>query len=269
MNRNLILMEIKRNALSLLLWSIVIVLLITLTMSVYTTFVENQSKVMGMLSIIPEGMLEFKGVTNINDMLSVLGFYAVNNVIYMMVLGSIFAIVLSSSILLKEEYQKTADYLLTEPLTRLEIFNSKLLVLFINVLSLNVVAAFAGFISMELVKNNPFSIKAFLVLSGYTFLLNFLFGAIGLFISTLIKRSKPITTFGIGLVLLLYFVFTISKITEGFEKVGYLTPFKYVNTDAMNPAYRIEPWHLLYFGGISILLIFISYRIYSRKDIYT
>ena len=47
----------------------------------------------------------------------------------MMVLGSIFAIVLSSNILLKEEYNKTAEYLLTRPLTRSEIFFSKLAVI--------------------------------------------------------------------------------------------------------------------------------------------
>jgi ABC-2 type transport system permease protein len=269
MNRNLILMELKRNALSLLLWVVVIVLLISFTMSVFNTFVENQSKIMGMMSIIPEGMLEFKGVTNINDMVSVLGFYSINNVIYMMVLGSIFSIVLSSSILLKEEYQKTAEYLLTKPLTRFEVFNSKLVVIFLNVLLLNLVAVLTGFISMELVKKDPFSIRAFLVLSTYTFLLNFLFGSLGLFLSTLVKRAKPITTFCIGLVLLLYFIFTISKITQGIQTIGYLTPFKYVNTDALNPNYSLNPWHLLYFGGISLLLIWLSYRIYKRKDIYT
>ena len=77
--------------------------------------------------------LQFKGISNFSDLLSVLGFYAVNNVIYMMVLGSIFAIVLSSNILLKEEYNKTAEYLLTRPLTRSEIFFSKLAVLFLHV----------------------------------------------------------------------------------------------------------------------------------------
>jgi ABC-2 type transport system permease protein len=269
MNRNIILMEMKRNAMSLLLWAMVIILLISFTMSVFNTFLENQSQIMGMMNIIPEGMLEFKGINNINDMASVLGFYAVNNVIYMMVLGSIFSIVIASNILLKEEYQKTAEYLLTKPLTRFEIFNSKLVVVFLNVLLLNLIAALVGFISLEIVKKEPFSIRAFLVLSSYTFLLNFLFGAIGLFLSTLVKRAKPITTFCIGLVLLLYFIFTISKITEGIQTIGYISPFKYVDTNALNPTYHIDPWNLLYFGGLSVLLIFFSYRIYSKKDIYT
>ena len=269
MNRNLFLKEIRRNAFSLTIWMIVITLLIVVTMSFYRTFMENQSKVAGMLSLIPKGALQFKGISNFNDLLSVLGFYAANNVIYMMVLGSIFSIVLSSNILLKEEYDKTAEYLLTRPITRSEIFFSKLSVLFTNVFLLNMVTALAGFISMELVMKGPFSIRAFIILSLYTLLLNILFGSIGLFISTLIKRAKPITTFSIGLVLIFYFIFTLSKITVGAAKIGYISPFRFANVDATNPAYTIDIWHLAYFIGISSILTGLSYRIYKRKDIYT
>jgi ABC-2 type transport system permease protein len=269
MNRNLFLKELRRNAFSLIIWMIIITLFISVTMAVYRTFLENQSKILGMMSLIPKEALQFKGISNFDDMLSVLGFYAVNNIIYMMVLGSIFAIVLSSNILLKEEYNKTAEYLLTRPLTRSEIFFSKLAVIYINVFLLNLVTTMAGFICMELVKNEPFSIRAFLILSLYTLLLNILFAAIGLFLSTLIKRAKPITTFSIGLVLIFYFIYTLSKITEGIAKIGYLSPFRYVNTDAINPAYTIKLWHLVYFIGISVLLTGLSYQFYKRKDIYT
>jgi ABC-2 type transport system permease protein len=187
----------------------------------------------------------------------------------MMVLGSIYAIVLSSGIVLKEEYNKTAEYLLTRPLTRREIFISKLAVVALNVFLLNLVTSLAGFISMQLVKNGPFSLRAFLILSLYTLLLNFLFGAIGLFLSTLIKRAKPITAVSIGLVLIFYFIFTLSKITPGISKIGYLSPFRYVNTDAINPAYSLSVWNLAYFIGLSLLLTVVSYRLYIRRDILT
>lgn len=268
MNNNLFLKEMRRNLFSLILWMIVITLFISVTMSVYRTFVENQSKILGMISLVPKGALQFKGISNFNDLLSVLGFYAANNVIYMMVLGSIFAIVLASNILLKEEYDKTAEYLLTRPITRGEIFFSKLAVVFIHIFILNMVTSLAGFICLELVKNGPFSIRAFIILSMYTLLLNILFGAIGLFISTLVKRPKPVTTFSIGLVLIFYFVYTLSKITESASKIGYLSPFKYASMDAINPAYKLDLWHVLYFAGISLLLTGLSYRLYTRKDIY-
>ncbi len=269
MSRNLFFKEMKRNTISLLLWMFAIALLVSMTMLVYPVFVENQSKVLGMMSILPKGALQFKGISNFTDMLSVLGFYSVNNIIYMMVLGSIFAIVLGSNILLKEEYNKTAEYLLTRPLTRSNIFFSKLSVLLLQILLLNTAATLAGFVGIEVVKDGPFSIRAFLILSLYTLLLNLLFGTIGLFMSTLVKRPKPVTTFGIGLVLVLYFIFTLSKITESISAIGYLSPFKFVKAEAFLPDYSLSFWHLAYFIGISLLLTGMSYRLYSRKDIYT
>jgi ABC-2 type transport system permease protein len=269
MNRNLFLKEMKSNAVSLILWMLVLTLLITVTMSVYRTFLENQSKIMGMLTLIPKGALQFKGISNFSDLLSVLGFYAANNVIYMMVLGSIFAIVLGSNILLKEEYNKTAEYLLTRPLTRIGVFFSKLGVVILYIFLLNLVTALSGFICLELVKTASFSIKAFLILSLYTLMLNILFGTVGIFMSTLIRRPRPITTFSIGLVLILYFIFTLSKITESATRFGYLSPFKFVDTDVIKPEYGFDILRFIYFAGISLLLTGISYRLYTRKDIYT
>jgi len=269
MNGNLFIKEMRRNFLSLILWMIIITLLISVTMSVYRTFLENQSKIMGMMSLIPKGALQFKGISDLNDLLSVLGFYAVNNIIYMMVLGSIYAIVISSGILLKEEYNKTAEYLLTRPLTRSEIFFTKLSVFSVNIFILNMVTALAGFICMGLVKNGSFSIRVFLILSLYTLMLNFLFGATGFFLSTVVKRPRPITTFCIGLVLILYFIYTLSKITESAVKIGYVSPFKYVDTAVTDPAYSLDIGNLVYFIGISLVLIVLSYRFYLRKDIYT
>jgi len=269
MNKNLFFNELRRNALSLIAWMFVLIILISLTMSIYRTFLENQSKIIGMMSLIPKGALQFKGISNLNDLLSILGFYAANNVIYMMLLGSIFSIVLGSNILLKEEYNKTAEYLLTRPLNRSEVFLSKSAIIFFNVFLLNIVTAFVGFICLELFKNGPFNIKAFLILSLYTFLLNLLFGSIGLFMSTLVKRAKTITTFSIGLVLIFYFIYTLSKITESVSGIGYLSPFKFVDVNLINPDYSLNLWYLAYFVGISFLLTLFSYRIYLRKDIYT
>jgi ABC-2 type transport system permease protein len=269
MNLNLFSKEMRYNAFSLILWMVIISFLVAFTMSVFPTFLENQSKVMGMMSLVPKGALQFKGISDVADLTSALGFYAINNVIYMMVLGSVFSIVLSCNILLKEEYGKTAEYLLTRPLTRNSIFFTKLAVVILCIFLLNLVTALAGFISLKIVQKEAFPVSAFLILSGYTFLLNMLFAALGLFMSTLVKRPKPITTFGIALVLVFYFLFTISKITENASQIGYLSPFKYVRTDVLNKSYGLNSWHLIYFAGLSLVLLTLSYRLYRRKDIYT
>jgi ABC-2 type transport system permease protein len=105
-------------------------------------------------------------------------------------------------------------------------------------------------------------------MSAYTLLLNLLFASLGLFMSTLVKRARPITTLSIGLVLILYFIFTISNITEGFSVIGYATPYKFVGMDTLATEYRLEFISVLYFAGLSLLLTFIALRLYRRKEIY-
>lgn len=269
MNQNLFLKELKRNVSTLIVWTIIITVLISVTMSVYRTFMDNQAKITGMLSLVPKGALQFKGISNFNDLLSVLGFYSANNVIYMMVLGSIYAIVLSSGIILKEEYNRTAEYLMTRPVTRSEIFLSKYAVVGINVFLLNFITSLAGFICMELVKRADFSIKAFLILSLYTLLLNLLFASIGIFISVIVRRPRPVTYSAIGIVLIMYFIYTISRITQSVSAAGYLSPFKYVDQDVVSTTYHLSLWRFAYFAGLFLILSVISLALYRRKDIYT
>jgi len=72
----------------------------------------------------------------------------------------------------------------------------------------------------------------------------------------------------VALVMVLYFIFTISNITPDLSWAGYVSPYKFIDLDVVNPAYRIDLLNILYFTGFSFLLIFSSLRIYLRKDIY-
>ncbi len=268
MNKSIFLRELRGNAIALLAWTAIITFLTTATMSLYSIFLENNVKIMAMISILPEGALQFKGVSNVNDLFSVLGFYSANNVIYMLVLGSIYSIVLSSNILLKEEYGRTAEYLLSWPVTRGQVFFSKLAVVIINILVINLVITVAGYISLETCKKEDYNVDAFLIISLFTLLLHFFFAALGLFMSVLVKKPRPITTLSIALVMVLYFIYTISNITPDLSWAGYVSPYKFIDLDVVNPAYRIDPVNILYFTVFPFLLIFSSLRIYLRKDIY-
>jgi len=262
-------MEMRRNLRSLVIWSAIIGLLIFFTMSFFRSVLQYQQQIAGMVQLIPAMALKMRGFSNINDLFSVIGFYTANNLIYMMLLGSIFAIVLSSNILLKEEYGKTAEYLMSRPVTRREIFTTKMTLAFLNIILLNLMATLIGFISIMVYKKGSFSIHPFLVISFYTLLLNLVFGALGLFISVLMKRARPITSFCVALVMVLYFLYTISRMSGVDGTFGYLSPFKWVNVDVLSPSYGIEFGRTLAFLGTTLLLILASGLLYRRKDILT
>jgi len=262
-------MELRRNIRSLLLWTAVIGVLIFFTMSFYRTILQYQQQIGTMVQLIPAMVVKMRGFSKFNDIFSVLGFYAANNLVYMMLIGSIYAIVLSSNILLKEEIGKTAEYLMSRPITRSEIFFTKMSVAFLNVVILNLVASLVGFISILVYKKGTFDYNAFLVISCYTLLLNLFFASLGLFISVIMKRARPVTSFCVGLVLVLYFLYTISRMSGVDGTFGYISPFKWVNVDVLSPSYGVEPLRLIVFAGMSAILILVSAALYRRKDILT
>jgi ABC-2 type transport system permease protein len=269
MNRILFYMELRRNARSLAIWSLVIGLLIFFTMSFFRTVLQYQQQITGVIQLIPLAAMKVRGFSNINDIFSVMGFYAANNIVYMMLLGSVYAIVLSSNILLKEEYGKTAEFLMSRPITRSEIFFSKFTLAFLNIVILNLFTATVSLIAIETFRKSDFNITPFLILALYTLMLNLLFGSLGFFIAAIMKRAKPVTFFCVGIVLIFYFLYSISRIPGINGDFGYLSPFKWVNMEVLSPVYGIEFIRVAGFIGISSFFVVAAGLIYRRKDILT
>ncbi len=122
--------------------------------------------------------------------------------------------------------------------------------------------------SLETCKKEPYCVDAFLILALYTLLLHLFLAAPGLFMSVLVKKPKPITTLSVALVMVLYFIFTISNITPDLSWAGYISPYRFIDFDVVNPAYRVNLINILYFTLVPFLLILSSLKIYLRKDIY-
>jgi ABC-2 type transport system permease protein len=269
-NTNLYFKELKRYRNFFLAWSISVSVLIVMELAFYnifmkedmvkqmTTFFENPF----MKNLIAAFGMSLDVITN------ALGYYAARNAIYIVLLGTFFSILLAGKILAREEHEKTAEFLLTKPVTRLEIVWSKLAAFFTYLLLLSVMILLAGSIGLEIFKGESvYRLSAFFVHSFYFFLLILTFGAIGLFLSLLIKRGRPITNISIGIVFGGYLIDVLSKATQSASKFGYISPFKFVDSGVLRPDYGLEWWRVLYFLGISLVLITLTFVIYKKKDI--
>jgi ABC-2 type transport system permease protein len=262
--------ELKRYRNSFIAWSVSISLLILMETSFYRFFMKGDIlKLMkGFLeNPIMKNMIRAFG-TNVDMLTNVLGYYATRNAIYIILLGTFFSIMLAGKTLAQEEREKTAEFLLTKPVTRFEIVWSKLAVFLTYLLLLNVIMLSIGFIGLEVFKGeSDYRQMAFLIYSFYSFLLMLTFGAIGLFLSLLIKRGRSITNILIGVVFGGFFINVLSKVTASTDKFGYLSPFKFVDTGVLRPDYSLEWWRVLYFLGLSLVLITLTFVIYKKKDI--
>lgn len=269
-NTNLYSKELKRYRNSFIGWSISISVLILMGMAFYpvlmqgdmlkqiTAFFENP--------FMKNIMTAFG--TSLDVMTNVLGFYSTRSAMFIMLLGSFYSILLAGKILAQEEREKTAEFLLTKPVTRLEVVRTKLAAYLTYLLLLNVVILLIGFLSLEIFKGDTdYRLIAFFIYWFYSFLLMLTFGAIGLFLSLLMKRGRPITNISIGIIVGGYFIDVLSRVTLSADKIGYLSPFKFVDSGVLRPDYTLAGWRVMYFLGISLVLFVLTFVLYRKKDI--
>jgi ABC-2 type transport system permease protein len=272
MNPNIYFKELKRNRIAFLVWSITIVVLISWGMFFYPVIMKDDVvKQMTALFENPfmKGMMAAFGA-DLEKFSDILGFYATYHGMYFMMLAGMYSMMTASRIISKEEHERTADFLLTRPVTRIEVIASKILAWTTYILMLNGVMTLVAFIELEILKKEQaYSLKAFLVMSCYSFLGTFFFGALGLFLSLLIKRGRNISSIMIGIVLGSYFVDAVTKITRQTMMIGFISPFRFVDHDVLRAGYGFEWWRLFYLVGLSAIFIGSSIMIYKKKDILT
>jgi ABC-2 type transport system permease protein len=269
-SRNIYRKELKRYRGTFIGWSISICALIVIGMAFFPVLQdENIVKQMTAFfeNAIMKNMMAAFGAS-LDNLTNVLGFYTTRNSMFIMLLGSFFSILLAGKILAREEPDKTAEFLLSKPVTRIEVLGSKLAAYLTYLLLLNAIIVVVGFLSLEFFKGkSEYLVSSFLIHSLYSFLLMLTFGAIGMFLSLLIKRGRPTTGISIGIVVGGYFFDSLSRITPAADKFGYISPFKFVDSGVMRPDYGLDWWRVLYFTAVSLLLFGLTFWIYRRKDI--
>ena len=266
MNLNIFFKEFKNNIRGTVITSLVVVLYTAFSLLIYSSMQENISKIKEFYYIMPES---FQVAFNfhINQWNNVLGFYVTYFVYFVPIITGCYSIILGTKLLSKEEQNKTAEFLLSRPLSRNQIISSKLFTFFIHILGINLLAFITSLFGSGLISDWEFNLKSLIILHTYGFLICLFFGILGFFITVVMKRAKAITGIGIGIVLGTYFYDAMIRVFGKVQFLLYLTPFKYVNLEAHSPNYGFDAWRLIYFIGIVGFLIMLSYVFYRSKDI--
>lgn len=258
--------EWKRNLKALIIWTISIGLFVFLIMSVYQSFADSQSNLQELLKNYPEGFLAAFGIDRM-DISNVLGFYGMEGYLMITLFGGIYAMLLSSNILAKEENEKTIEYLLAKPVTRTNILNSKIGLTIFNLFLFNILNSIATFIAFEMYKMDDYDKGTFLLLMVGPFLLHLTFASIGLLMSVFVTKAKTIYSTSIGFVLVTYFISVLANLSDKLEFFKYFSPFKYVDAADIVTTGSLNVTYLLIMTFIIIIGISLTYVLYTKKDI--
>lgn len=123
---------------------------------------------------------------------------------------------MAGSMIVKEESEKTVEFLLSKPVSRGGIVAEKGLAVFTNLFLFNAVLSFINYAGFRYAGDEAMDMKIFFMIS--------------LAISAIMRKSRAVTSISLAIVLLSYFFDIVQSIAEKFEPLKYVTPFEYVDS---------------------------------------
>lgn len=217
------------------------------------------------LDSLPDSMLEVMGVDSFAVMSNWVSYFGMIFNIFMLVI-SFFAATFAGSILFSEEKTKSIEFMNALPVSRSEIYISKLLTSFIAVLFLTISADFVAIVCGFINGGNTFVIMDVLQIMKITGFIPFFFMALALLAGGVTAKISP-SMIGSALVIVFYMFSYLGGLLE--DKGQWLqdiTPFKQLDPTkaiALNSGTMVA---ITLFFLISILAIIVGNLVYRKRD---
>lgn len=258
----LFLHELKRNKLSLLIWSCAISFMLGVCVIIY----PEMSSQMGEISDMFANMGAFSDAFGMDQLNfgEFMGYFGVECGNTLGLGGAIFAAILGISALAKEEKEHTAEFLLTHPVSRVRIVSEKLLAIIVQLIILNLSVITVTLIATLIIKENA-DISKMLLLFLANLILQAEIATVTFAISAFLKRGG--FGIGLGLSMLFYFLNIVSNLSEDAEFLKFITPFGYTDGSHIISNGSIEIKYLLAGLAITVVGVLLSYAKYTSKDI--
>lgn len=267
---NIFKMEVKKGLKSLFIWSIICSLLIALFMSMFPSMKDSgmQELVNTKMEAIPKAMLEAFNLKDVTDF-SKLNQYFAYVFQYIFIAGCIYAGILGSKSLIKEESEGTIEFLYAQPVSRTKIVTMKLLSSFILFYLFIIIMAIVSTVVAIIVKPEDLKIIDLIIdmkllFSGF-FLVGTVFMCIGFLTSVLVHHLRLAMPLSIGVFFVTYLLGVFAGMIEKLKFLKYFSPFHYA-VPAEVIKYGFDKTNIVLAFVSSILCVALTYFIYRRKD---
>lgn len=254
--------ELKQSRISLIIWTAAIGFLLAVCIFMFPEMKGEMNEVNEVFSSMGSFTQAF-GMDKVNFG-TLLGFYAVECGNILGLGGAFFASLCAISVLSKEEKERTAEFLLTHPVSRVNVVAEKLISVILQIVILNVVVYVIAASSIALIGEEVPWQEITLMHTAYLILQLELAG-ICFGVSAFLRRGSIGT--GLGIAVIMYFLNIIANLTESAEFLKYITPFGYADGAEIvrNVSLNMNMIAIgLAFAVVGILAGFIKY---CRKDI--
>jgi ABC-2 type transport system permease protein len=173
---------------------------------------------------------------------------------------------LGVGIMSKEISAKTADFLLTKPLSRASVITSKLTASISLIILTNIFLLTVSIFAANKIVPTDFSFKVFGLLVSTIFFVQVGFLVLGFMLAVIIPKIKSVISVSLPVVFSLFIIGTLGAII-GNDNVRYITIFKFFDTNYIIKNATYEPKYIVVETMLLVIAVLTSYIVFIRKDI--
>ena len=254
--------ELKLGRLSFLIWTISIGFLLAVCIFLFPEMKGDMEGVSEMFSSMGSFTAAF-GMDRLNFG-TLVGYYAIECGNVLGLGGAFYAALCAVGTLSKEEKERTAEFLLTHPVSRGRVVTEKLAAVLIQVTAMNaIIYALSAGSMIAIGEEIPW--KEFNLLHLAYFIMQIELACICFGISAFIRRGS--LGLGLGTAVIMYFLNLIANISDVAEFLKYITPFGYCEGADIVANGSMDKTLVCIGLVISLIGILAAYIHYLRKDI--
>ena len=255
--------ELRRGRTSFLIWTASIGFLLATCIFLFPEMKGQMESVNDMFSSM--GSFTEAFVMDRLNFGTLTGFYAVECGNILGLGGAFFASLCAVGILSKEEKDKTAEFLLSHPVSRKRIVTEKLIAVFIQITVMNIII-YALAIGSIVAVGEAIPWKEISLMHIAFYLLQLELACICFGISAFL--SKGSAGVGLGIAAMMYFLNLIANIADVADFLKYITPFGYCEGADIVSNGSLDVTLVAIGIALGIGGIIIAYLKYTKKDIH-
>ncbi len=251
----------------ILFWSIAIVVFNIFMFSFFPLMRDQQESMDLILKNYPKEMLQLFGLANAQSLSELQGYLPFVFIFIQLIVAN-HASLVGMKTLSQEESERTADFLFTKPISRNQLFVSKMLSSLIELFAIFCVVVFSMHISIAFfVKDISEHTEALSVIYGSIVLFQGLFFSISVLISMTTKYVRSTISYAIGLSFFMYAVYSIKQLIDS-QWMSYFTPFSYFEASKIFDSGSLDSTFVFVSIGLILGCTLAGYLLFKKRDLF-
>ncbi|MDM5336538.1 ABC transporter permease subunit [Fictibacillus enclensis] len=256
--------ELRNSRKSMIWWVVGLLFMVVSGMSKYDTMKSTGQTVNEIFGAMPKSLQAIFGLSSL-DLTTITGYFGML-FSYLVLMAAIHAALLGSTMIAKEERDKTSEFLMAKPVSRTRIITFKLAASLILLFLFNLVT-YGLSVGMVNYYEPSADLSGIGRLMIGMLILQMIFLSVGMAVAAVSRRPRMTVSIATGLLIITYILSIAIELNDKLDALRYLTPFKYFEAKKLMGNTGFEGVYIGLSAVIILGTLILTFMAYQKRDL--